>query len=45
MILARNSHTPIPFWLSQPLWKLFRWIKANNAIVAEEGEEVASNGK
>nr|DAI82286.1 MAG TPA: hypothetical protein [Caudoviricetes sp.] len=43
LILARNNHTPVPFWLSLPLWKLGQWIKANNAVVAE-GEE-AANGK
>ena len=44
MILARNNNTPVPYWLSLPLWRLGQWIKTNNVIVAEEKKE-ASNGQ
>lgn len=44
MILARNNNTPIPYWLSLPLWKLRQWIRTNNIVVAKE-KEVAANGK
>jgi hypothetical protein len=43
MILAQNNNTPVPYWLSLPLWKLGLWIKTNNVIVAEAKE--AANGK
>ncbi len=44
MILARNNNTPVPYWLSLPLWRLGQWIKTNNVIVAEEKKE-ASHGQ
>lgn len=36
MILAKNNHTPVPYWLSVPLRELKLWIKSNNAIIADE---------
>ncbi len=44
MILARNNNTPVPYWLSLPLWKLSQWIRTNNIIVAEAKKE-AANGQ
>ena len=41
MILARNNNTPVPYWLSLPLWRLGQWIKTNNVIVAEEKKEAS----
>lgn len=40
LILAKNNHTPVPFWLSMPLRELRFWIKANNAVITE-GKEAA----
>lgn len=36
LILAKNNHTPVPYWLSVPLRELKLWIKSNNAIIADE---------
>ena len=38
LILARNNHTGVDFWLSRPLAELGRWIESNNAL-AEEGRK------
>lgn len=43
MILAKNNHTDISFWQSQPLISLRLWVKANNAVI-EDGKE-AANGR
>lgn len=32
MILARNNHTPISFFLECPLMELRFWVRANNDI-------------
>lgn len=36
LILSRNNHTGVDFWLQRPLWELGRWIESNNALVREE---------
>ncbi len=35
-MLAKNNHTPVPFWLSRPLRELGEWIRANNRLVEKE---------
>jgi len=34
--MARNSYTPVNFWLKMPLTELSQWIKTNNQLVQEE---------
>lgn len=33
LILARNNHTDVSFWASQPLTALQSWILTNNDVV------------
>lgn len=35
LIMAQNSHTAVPYWLSLPLVELAAWIEDNNRIAAE----------
>jgi len=35
MILAQNNNTPVPYWLSRPLWELRDWIRINNVVISK----------
>lgn len=37
--MAKNSHTPIPFFMKMTIRKLFRWIDSMNEAEAEEEKE------
>lgn len=32
MVLAKNTYTPLPFWLDLPFVQLAGWIGTNNEI-------------
>lgn len=38
-VLAANSSTPLPYWLSIPLLQLPQWIETNNEIYDKTGKE------
>ncbi len=35
MILAKNTYTPLPFWLDTPLVQIPDWIGTNNELIEE----------
>lgn len=37
--MARTNNTPVDFWLSLRLGELLQWVKASNALIAEEMEK------
>ena len=39
LIMARNNHTPVPYWLDMPLIEFNWWIKANNEINKNKDDE------
>lgn len=32
LIMARNNHTPVPYWLGMSLAEFQWWIEANNEL-------------
>ena len=36
LIMAKNTHTGVDFWLQLPLVEFADWIEENNLIVREE---------
>ncbi len=38
--MAKNFNTPVPYWISLPLAEFTRWIRAGNAVIEEENEEI-----
>jgi len=38
MILAKNTYTPIPYWLMVSLTEFSSWIHTNNDIIREQDE-------
>lgn len=39
MILAKNTYTPLPFWLDVPFVQLSGWIATNNELIAESKKQ------
>ena len=39
LAMARTNNTPVDFWLSLRLGELSQWVKASNALIAEEMEK------
>jgi hypothetical protein len=39
MILAKNTYTPVSFWLSVSMADFASWIRTNNEIVNEEKDD------
>ena len=37
-MLARNSYTPVGFWLGLPLRELAGWLETNNDVIGEINE-------
>lgn len=35
MILAKNTYTPLPFWLDVPFVQIHDWIGTNNELIEE----------
>ncbi|MGN0184680.1 MAG: hypothetical protein ACI4AL_06145 [Aristaeellaceae bacterium] len=35
LLMAQANNTPVPFWLSLPLWQLKQWIEDSNWIINE----------
>ncbi len=38
--MSKNFYTPIPYWISLPLSQFTNWIRAGNAVIEEENEEI-----
>ena len=36
LAMARTNNTPVDFWLSLRLGEFMQWVKASNALIAEE---------
>lgn len=36
--MAKINNTPVDYWLSLRLGDFMQWVKASNAIIAEEAE-------
>jgi hypothetical protein len=36
LVLSQVNHTPVDFWLTQPLEELRRWITAHNSLIPKE---------
>ena len=39
LAMARTNNTPVDFWLSLRLGEFSQWVKASNALIAEEMEK------
>ena len=37
LVLSRETHTPVPYWVSLPLGELSAWIDAFNALPRPKG--------
>jgi hypothetical protein len=40
LIMAENTHTPIPFWMALPLKEFRRWIDAHNKVQKKRRQEL-----
>lgn len=40
MVLAKNTYTPVQFWLSITLRELCQWIGTNNDLVYDQKKEM-----
>ena len=39
MVLAKNTYTPLPFWLDVPFVQIHDWIGTNNELIAESKKQ------
>jgi len=37
-VLARNSYTPVGYWMEIPLVELAGWLETNNEVIGEINE-------
>ena len=40
IIMAKNTHTPVTYWLDMSIPRLRKWIQANNNIIERQKQEM-----